>query len=183
MGERALKVVRECKILGIFINDNLKWETHIEYICKKAYGRIWMLRRMMELALDYQIILDFYFKEIRSVLEYGCVVFHSGLSKKLSNTIENVQKNILSMLAAYIGIKFSNNEACIFFIAEQLYSRRCELQKTFARRNKHMFTKVTSKPYLRSADKQLFKEYTCRTKRYQTSPWVALVHLANSLLK
>ena len=59
---------------------------------------------MMILGLDFETILDVYFKEIRSVLEYGAVIFHSGLTNKLSGDIENVQTLVLKLLSNYLWI-------------------------------------------------------------------------------
>ena len=93
-----LEVVSQTKILGFQLSEDLKWDSHCEYICKKAKKKIWMLRRMMQLGLDYKIILDFYFKEIRSILEYGSVVFHSGLTKKLSDNIQQNQQFAIRLI-------------------------------------------------------------------------------------
>ena len=86
-GRESLAVVRESKVLGMIISENLKWDSHITYICKKAYSRIWLLRRMMQLGLDHNIILDVYFKEIRSLVEYGAVIYlvdsHTNYPRRL----------------------------------------------------------------------------------------------------
>ena len=89
--EEELKVVRSSKILGITIEDSLQWDAHVDNICSKARKRIWVLRRMMNIRLDYEIILDVFKREIRSILEYNLVIFHSGLTDKLSNRIEKNQ--------------------------------------------------------------------------------------------
>ena len=81
LGSEDLKIVKSSKILGIMLNDRLKWDTHVEYICNKARQRTWALRRLLSLKLDPEIIIDFYHKEVRSILEYGAVVYHSGLTK------------------------------------------------------------------------------------------------------
>ena len=81
-------VVSQSNILGIIVENSLKWKAHVEYICEKARKRIFILINMMNFGLEYQIILDIYLKEIRPILEYGAVVFHSGLTRELSNEIE-----------------------------------------------------------------------------------------------
>ena len=68
LGGEELKVVRESKILGLTICDTLRWDTHIADVCRRAKSRVWLLRRMLQLDLDYQLVLDYYFKEIRTVL-------------------------------------------------------------------------------------------------------------------
>ena len=56
------------------------------------------MRRLKILDLEIDILLDFYLKEIRSILEYGVPVWHSGLSRILSNKIERVQKICVSII-------------------------------------------------------------------------------------
>ena len=58
---------------------------------------------MMNVGLSYELILDIYIKEIRSTLEYNSVIFHSGLTAKLSRKIENIQRNVLYNLSSYLG--------------------------------------------------------------------------------
>ena len=50
---------------------------------------------MRLLKIDPTIIVDFYFKEIRSLCEMASPVFHSGLTKKQSNDIESIQNNLV----------------------------------------------------------------------------------------
>ena len=91
-----LDVVKDTKLLGIIISDNLKWDLHVEYMCKRAAKKIWMLRRMRLLHIEPHIILDYYLKDIigpswNSVLLYGivgslpnCRIRWSGFKKIVS---------------------------------------------------------------------------------------------------
>ena len=40
------------------ITNDLKWGSKTEYICKKAYKKMWTLRRMKKLDLKPSVILD-----------------------------------------------------------------------------------------------------------------------------
>ena len=93
-----LDVVEHTKLLGLQISTDLRWEEQTRYLCKKANSKMWMLRRMKILNIEPEIILDFYFKEIRSILEMGCQVFHSGLTKNQSRDIGKLQKKSLTRL-------------------------------------------------------------------------------------
>ena len=140
----------------------------------------------MQLGLDYETILDVYFKEIRSILEYGAVIFHSSLTRKQARTVENVQKLVLRMLSQYLEIKFSYSEATIFFCTEQLESRRQDLCKTFIKRNRNnprfnsMFEQVRHTHNVRPNTRKI-RENQARTKRYYSSPLVFLRRLANKM--
>ena len=41
-----LEVIHETKLLGIMITDDLKLAANCAYLCKKAYSKMWTLRRM-----------------------------------------------------------------------------------------------------------------------------------------
>ena len=186
LGEESeeLNIVKSTKVLGIMLSDSLRWDEHIKHICGKAASRIWALRRLMQLELNFETILDVYCKEIRSILEYGAVVFHSSLTKKQSNAIEKIQKIVLRMLGQYLNIKLSYSEATIFFCIEELFSRRIELCKTFIKRNlnnprfNHLFGKTSHSHNVRPKTRKIQKNQT-RTNRFYSSPLVFLRRLAN----
>lgn len=64
-----LDVIKETKLLGVNFINNLKWAANTEYICKRAYKRMWTLHRMKILDVELYTILEVYTKEIRAVLE------------------------------------------------------------------------------------------------------------------
>ena len=186
VGADDLEVVRSTKLLGVFLNDQLRWNTHVEYICAKARKRIWILRRLMDLDLDSETILDIYFKEIRSILEYASVVFHSGLTKKQSDALESVQKLVLRLLTNYLDLDLSINEAYIYFMTEPLEGRRVEACKTFIKRtlnnpiHSYMF-KEYSNCYTTQNNFWKFQVAQARTTRHKTSPLIYLSNLANEM--
>ena len=57
---------------------------------------------------------------IRSVLEYACPVWHSGLTKTLSKDIERVQKRCLKLLFPALSYAESLNKTAL----ERLDNRR-----------------------------------------------------------
>ena len=98
--EENIKVSDETKLLGIIITNDLKWERNTDFICTKAYRKIWILRRLKQLDIDPLYILEVNLKEIRSILDLAVLAWHSGLTNKQSADIECVQRvavrNILS---------------------------------------------------------------------------------------
>ena len=45
VGGQILEVVDEYKLVGVMISSNLKWDENTDYITKKAYSRLWMLKK------------------------------------------------------------------------------------------------------------------------------------------
>ena len=76
-----VEVIGETKLLGIILSDDLKWAANTDFICKKAYSKMWTLRRMKVLDLDPFLILDVYIKEIRILVELAVPAWHSGLTQ------------------------------------------------------------------------------------------------------
>ena len=181
-----LNVVEVTRLLGVQVTTDLKWSEHTKFICKRANSKLWMLRRMKILRIDPDIIIDFYFKEIRSICEMACQVFHSGLTKNQSRDIESIQKRALKLI---LGDLYSNyEEACTIMSAEPLSDRRDSLCLTFVKRavrggqHKDIFTPAGGTSITRSND-NLLKEYTCNTKRFFDSPLVSLSRLYNQNLR
>ena len=140
----------------------------------------------MDLGLDSDTILDVYFKEIRSILEYALVDFHSGLTRKQSEALESVQKLVLRLLANYLKIELSANEAYIYFMTEPLEGRRIDACKTFIKRtlnnpsHSYMFREYSNCHDTRSNFRK-FQVAQTRTTRCKSSPLVFLSDLANEM--
>ena len=45
----TLEVVEEYRLLGVTVSSNLNWQSHVGATCRKAYQRMWILRRLKSL--------------------------------------------------------------------------------------------------------------------------------------
>ena len=52
----------DMRILGIILDENLKWNKNTEAMCKKAASKLWLLRRLKQFDLGQDILTDFYKK-------------------------------------------------------------------------------------------------------------------------
>ena len=87
-----IDMVEEMKLLGITLTSDLKWNSNTQNICKKAYKRLWTLRRLKYHGASQDDMLEVYSKQIRPHLEFSVPVWHSGITKGESEDIERVQK-------------------------------------------------------------------------------------------
>ena len=71
----TLKVVEEHKLLGVIITGNLSWQAHVDYICSKAFTRMWILHRFKHLGAREDDLLSVY----RCVLEFCSPVWNPNL--------------------------------------------------------------------------------------------------------
>ena len=89
MNNHDIQEVLSHKHLGIYFSDNGSWQEHIDYIVKKSFVRLNILRRF-RLILDRFTLEKMYFSFIRLILEYRDVVWDSNI-QYLGDRIEHVQ--------------------------------------------------------------------------------------------
>jgi hypothetical protein len=190
-GISNLEVVEEFKLLGIIFQSNLRWQANTDMMCKKAYARLWMLRRLKGLGASCSEMLDVFHKQIRCVLEMAVAVWEPALTQAQSRQLERVQQCAFYII---LGNTFTNyNLALNYLSSERLSERRSKLCLSFALKCEKnlryqdwfMVSEVSEKPLpnTRSDKSQLetkYKPVTTRTDRYNDSPIPYLTGLLNN---
>ena len=91
--------VEAYKVLGVTIQSNLKWDSHVNEIVGKASKRLHVLRVLKRSGAPPNDLRRVHIALIMSVLEYSCPVWHSSLSVPLSERIERMmQKRALRIV-------------------------------------------------------------------------------------
>ena len=90
--------MRSHKVLGLVIQNDLKWNDHIESVVSKASKRLYIIRTLRRGGVPAEDLLTIYFALIRSVLEYCCVVWHHSIPLYLDNEVERVQRRALRII-------------------------------------------------------------------------------------
>ena len=80
------------------VSDILRWNAHVESICKKAATLLYFLKQLKLAKVPPKDMLLFYTTCICPVLEYACPVFHHSLPQYLSNEMERLQKGTLRII-------------------------------------------------------------------------------------
>ena len=57
------------RLLGLVISSDMKWTANTDFIVKRGFKKLWMLRRLKGLGADENELLDIYMKQIRCLLE------------------------------------------------------------------------------------------------------------------
>ena len=127
---------------------DLSWKPNTEIMTKKAYKRLWTLKRLKRQGASLDDLRDIYVKQVRSVLEFGVPVWSSGLTQKDASDIERVQKSFLHIA---LGNDYTDYQAALAESSlEMLSSRRTRLCKSFAvktaKHPKHNHWFVKTKP-------------------------------------
>ena len=87
-----IEIVKEAKLLGTIITDNLSWNRNTHELVKKAFKRMQLLFKAAKFTNSKEDLKSIYVTYIRSVIEQSAVVWHSSLSKKNIKDLERVQK-------------------------------------------------------------------------------------------
>ena len=93
-----IETVSEIKLLGVTIQSDLKWNTHVNNIVKKASTRLHFIAHLKRAAICTEDLLIIYTSIVRPVLEYACPLWSTGLPTYLSELIENIQKRLLKII-------------------------------------------------------------------------------------
>ena len=184
--ENQVQIVNEAKLLGIILTSDLRWEANTDYICGKAYKKMWTLRRMKALDLDPLLIVDVYIKEVRSVLELAVPAWHSGLTLKQSADIERVQRVALYIILSDLKTgksEYTYDMSLVLLDLEPLSVRREKLCLTFAKktvksRHSDMFQEK-SHVYDTRQVTPAYMEHFSNTQRCYKSPLNYLTRMLN----
>ena len=85
--------MKETKLLGTFLTDDLKWNKNTAEIVKKGWRRMQLLNRAAGFTSNKQDLKKIYLVYIRSILEQSAVVWHSSLTAKNRRDLERVKKS------------------------------------------------------------------------------------------
>ena len=94
-----IEVIPSVKLLGVMISNDLKWNAHVEMICKKVSARLYFLRQLKRAKVPTNDLLYFYTICVRPFVEYACPVFHTALPQYLSEELERLQKRAIHIIS------------------------------------------------------------------------------------
>ena len=153
-------------------------------MCKKAYGRLWMIKRLKRAGANLEDMKDVYIKQVRSLLEFGVPVWNAGITKEETMDIERVQKAFLHIV---LGNEYHSYElARLKTSLETLEERRTQLCTKFAvktakhPKHKHWFVPSDPDAPDTRSHKTKFKTPLFRLNRFGKSPIPYLTGLLNS---
>ena len=144
-----IEVVSSAKLLGVMISNDLKWNVHVEMICKKVAARLYFLRQLKRAKVPANDLLVFCTACKRPVVEYACSVFHTAIPQYLSNQLERLQKRALRIIGTN---DLSYRQALEVFNIPTLYDRREAIGnlmfQEISKNNNHKLHPLLPPPYL-----------------------------------
>ena len=180
-----LREVQVMKVLGVFIQNNLKWTCHVNEITKRASMRLHMLRILKGFKLPVEDLMTIYCSYVRPALEYCAPVWHSGLDASQTRQVERVQKRACRLMLgrAYVSYEHALSVLNIPTLEKRRESLCMELAKglTLPSSRFHDWLPPTrAVAHQRSLRNDcMYTEVRCRTERYKKSAIPYLVRLLN----
>jgi hypothetical protein len=128
ISDQNVQQVTSFKLLGVTMNDALKWDDHIAAVTSKAAKRLWFLKKLKRAGVSQADLVYYYQAVIRPVLEYACPVWHTSITDKQSKQLDLIQRRACQIIvtgASYI-------DACTILGLNDLKERRQQqCQKLF----------------------------------------------------
>ena len=87
----------EFKLLGVVIQNHLKWNSHASSVLKKAKKRIYHIRACKKAHLPDEVGLTTFTTKIRPLLEYACPIW-GGIPDYRSLELQRVQDRCFKIL-------------------------------------------------------------------------------------
>ena len=102
----SLETINSHKLLGLHIQNDLKWNEHVDIITKKAAKRLYIIRTLKRSGVPDDDLISIYTSLIRSILDYGCAVWLTCLPPSLLRRL-NVCRSDFSELyfRTYLTVK------------------------------------------------------------------------------
>jgi len=93
--------VNSVKLLGINLDADFSWKSHVEAITSMATQRLYFLNQLRRAGVPHAQLLCFYTGVIRPVLEYAASVWNHLLTKTQIDQIEAIQRRPLRIVYSY----------------------------------------------------------------------------------
>ena len=131
--ETLLEIVNQTKLLGTIITSDLTWWENTNYITRKAYSRLEIIRRLCPSNISESDLVLIYTLYVRSMLEFNCCVWNFNLTKAEENEIERVQKVACKII---LQDEYSSYENALETLKlDNLKDRRNKLSLNFVKKS------------------------------------------------
>ncbi len=82
-----LNFVSEEKVLGVWLQNDLRWEKNIHGISKKANQKLYMLRLLKRFGFNDDKLISIYKNYVRPAVEYADVTWSSSITAAQKKTL------------------------------------------------------------------------------------------------
>ena len=92
LNNSILEQVKQTKLLGVIISDNMTWHANTAEIVNKSQKRMIILRKLCEFKIPVKDMIQIYILYIRSLVEQSSVVWASSITQQEKMTLRESRK-------------------------------------------------------------------------------------------
>ena len=96
----CIQNVSKQKLLGVYIDENLNWSAHIDYLCSNVSSKISLLRQLSE-YVPVEVQKQFYQSYIMPLMDYGSDVWGSTSLTNLERLLKLQKRAARTILKTY----------------------------------------------------------------------------------
>ena len=178
-----IETVKEARLLGTIITEDLKWSRNTEEIVKSANKRLRILHVASKFTKKISDLKIIYMMFIRSKLDSSSVVWHNSLTESDNNSIERIQKASVKII---LKNNYQNYEKALEMLnLDTLNERRRKQCLKFAKdclkheQMRQMFPIKASDNQIQIRYKEKFIVNKANTERYRNSAIPSFQRLLN----
>ena len=175
------------KIVGFILRSDMKTISNTNYIIGKAYGRMWIIRRLKALGASRTRLLDVLQKQVLSVLHLAVPAWDCFLTCQERADLERVLKTGLRIIW---GKEYTTFEQVLQASnLKSLQETRSKIVRKFVRRTaghkkfSKWFSKQNYNITTRADNRSLFKPVPAKHAFYKKSCIPTLTEIANTIMK
>jgi hypothetical protein len=184
LGNDDIEVVQEMKIVGFVMRSDMRTCSNTEYLVKKAYKRMWLVRRLKGLGASRVQLVDALQKQVLSVLWLGAPAWFCQITEQERKDIDRVAKVGLRIIFGEFCGGFENalQAAQIRKPTEQLalmnerFAAKNAKSSKFSKWFQPAARKTTNTRSIKNS--HIYENVPARTARYRQSP---IPYLTNSI--
>ena len=177
----TLEPVECTKFLGMWVDENLNWNTHINRLINKIKRNMHLLKTPRNLFNEKTLKL-IYHAHIQSHIDYGLVLWGSMTTKDNFNRMQSIQNKCIEIISRNKNAEDSFKKLKIAKINELIKLQ--EIKIGYRLLNKLLPNKISQQLQCDSNQKSLIKahSYNTRRKNIPNLPKVTRMNYINSYL-
>ena len=185
LGSESIEVVEEMKIVGFILRSDLKTISNTRYIIKKAYARMWIVRRLKSLGATRHRLLDVLQKQVLSVLTLGVPAWDCLLTEQERTDLTRVLKTGLRIIW---GAEYTTfDDILVKSNMKDLQYTRDKIVRKFVKKSeqhfkfREWFAPNDPRQIVTRRARTKYKAVTCRQTAYAKTPIPIMTSIANQL--
>ena len=179
----VIETVKEARLLGTIISDDLKWEKNTQYLVKDSNKRMRLLHNATNFTRNTQHLKQIYMLNVRCKLEQAAPVWHHSLTKADCSSLERVQKTAVRVI---LKDRYKNYEDGLKILKlDSLEKRRNKLTLNLAKSSlklekmRQLFPMNSSDCQMERRNFEKFKVRKARTERFKNSAVISMQNMLN----